>query len=258
MHEQPSQLDLGSRAPLPPRVAAPDAAYVCPMHPQVHADQPGNCPLCGMALELSQEQGPAQQPNASGDVDWALHQELRRRGTTWGIGAGAFLVGVYIATLGLANSFSHVFDELGRLWYWMAPLVVGFSVQVGLFTYARRAARAKDSAARAHAVVASGSASTVSMVACCAHHLTDVLPVVGLAGAVSVLATYQSVFLLAGVLSNVVGLVYVLRLLRRHRLFPARVSLLSRLMRIPFDRALVPVVVVAAVVFVAVVLKEIL
>ncbi|HEV2523926.1 MAG TPA: heavy metal-binding domain-containing protein [Gammaproteobacteria bacterium] len=25
--------------------------YVCPMHPEVISDKPGNCPKCGMALE---------------------------------------------------------------------------------------------------------------------------------------------------------------------------------------------------------------
>lgn len=28
----------------------PDGYYTCPMHPQVHAHEPGNCPICGMAL----------------------------------------------------------------------------------------------------------------------------------------------------------------------------------------------------------------
>jgi hypothetical protein len=206
-----------------------------------------------MALEPAGATAPS--AKAPENLDWDLHRELRRRGAAWGAAAGALLIGVYVATLGLANSFSHVFDEIGRLWYWMLPLVLGFSIQVGLFVYARRGARARDEAARAHAVIASGSASTVSMVACCAHHLTDVLPVVGLAGAVSVLATYQSVFLLLGVLSNLVGLVYVLGLLRRHRLFPARPSVLSRTMRVPFDRALIPSAIVAAAIFVIALLR---
>ena len=25
--------------------------YTCPMHPDYHSDHPGNCPICGMALE---------------------------------------------------------------------------------------------------------------------------------------------------------------------------------------------------------------
>src|ERR1700722_7644393 len=30
---------------------AQDAIYTCPMHPQIRRDQPGSCPICGMALE---------------------------------------------------------------------------------------------------------------------------------------------------------------------------------------------------------------
>jgi len=26
--------------------------YTCPMHPEVHKDKPGDCPICGMKLEL--------------------------------------------------------------------------------------------------------------------------------------------------------------------------------------------------------------
>src|SRR5512134_1156029 len=36
-------------APSPP--AAPGTIYTCPMHPQVRQPAPGNCPICGMALE---------------------------------------------------------------------------------------------------------------------------------------------------------------------------------------------------------------
>jgi Cu+-exporting ATPase len=30
---------------------APDTIWTCPMHPQIRWDHPGNCPICGMALE---------------------------------------------------------------------------------------------------------------------------------------------------------------------------------------------------------------
>jgi hypothetical protein len=29
--------------------------YICPMHPEVRSDQPGNCPKCGMRLKLESE-----------------------------------------------------------------------------------------------------------------------------------------------------------------------------------------------------------
>jgi len=41
-------------APPPNRPAAPGAdavEYTCPMHPEIVRDAPGNCPICGMALE---------------------------------------------------------------------------------------------------------------------------------------------------------------------------------------------------------------
>ena len=42
-------------APKPPGAAAPaGTVYTCPMHPQVRQVGPGNCPICGMALEPEQ------------------------------------------------------------------------------------------------------------------------------------------------------------------------------------------------------------
>jgi P-type Cu+ transporter len=35
----------------PPKPAAAGAIYTCPMHPQIRQPGPGNCPICGMALE---------------------------------------------------------------------------------------------------------------------------------------------------------------------------------------------------------------
>ena len=77
----------------------------------------------------------------------------------------------------------------------------------------------------------SGGAGVGSMAACCAHHVTDVLPLVGLAGAGLFLSTYQGLFLLLGVLSNAVGAVYLLSVLSRHGLYPAGDGLLSGLLR---------------------------
>jgi P-type Cu+ transporter len=36
---------------LPPKPAAAGTIYTCPMHPQIRQPGPGNCPICGMALE---------------------------------------------------------------------------------------------------------------------------------------------------------------------------------------------------------------
>src|ERR1039458_7641084 len=39
-----------STTPVAPSAAKP--IYTCPMHPEVQQDHPGNCPKCGMTLEL--------------------------------------------------------------------------------------------------------------------------------------------------------------------------------------------------------------
>jgi len=47
----------------PPTMPAARTEWTCPMHPQIVRDQPGSCPICGMALEprsvsLEQEENP--------------------------------------------------------------------------------------------------------------------------------------------------------------------------------------------------------
>jgi Cu+-exporting ATPase len=47
--------------PPPPDAATPGTTWTCPMHPEVVRDGPGDCPLCGMALEprtVSLDEGP--------------------------------------------------------------------------------------------------------------------------------------------------------------------------------------------------------
>ena len=34
-----------------PALSVPGEAWTCPMHPSVHADRAGDCPICGMALQ---------------------------------------------------------------------------------------------------------------------------------------------------------------------------------------------------------------
>jgi Cu+-exporting ATPase len=47
-----SERYLAPGAPqLTPRSAGGEALWTCPMHPQVVRSEPGNCPICGMALE---------------------------------------------------------------------------------------------------------------------------------------------------------------------------------------------------------------
>ena len=47
-----------------PAPAPPGAQYTCPMHPEIVTDGPGDCPICGMALEpmdVTAQQGPSEE-----------------------------------------------------------------------------------------------------------------------------------------------------------------------------------------------------
>ena len=51
--------------------------YTCPMHPEVRQENPGNCPKCGMALELM---NPVESKAAESHTDYVcpMHPEIVR------------------------------------------------------------------------------------------------------------------------------------------------------------------------------------
>jgi Cu(I)/Ag(I) efflux system membrane fusion protein len=51
--------------PDPDQTAKSGAYYTCPMHAQIHADKPGDCPICGMALVKASARPAAQQMTAA-------------------------------------------------------------------------------------------------------------------------------------------------------------------------------------------------
>jgi hypothetical protein len=63
----------------------------------------------------------------------------------------------------------------------------------------------------------SGGTSVTAMVACCLHHVTDVLPILGLSAAATFLTRYQRPFMLAGLGMNIVGIIVMLVVLYRER-----------------------------------------
>jgi len=127
--------------------------------------------------------------------------DLRRhhlvvRPVWWGVLGATSLAVVYTAFLTLLSSLQHAWEQYLLLWPWMTPLVAGFGLQIALFGYMvgyRRLAEAK--AAGTAAVAATAGISSAAMIACCLHHVTDILPVLGFSAAATFLGAYQSFFL---------------------------------------------------------------
>lgn len=128
-----------------------------------------------------------------------------------GIIASFALIGLYFLTMILLTPFNLVLLQFKEMWYWILMLAIGFGIQVGLFTFIRT--YVKNNAAT-KTVAATGTMSTGSMIACCAHHLTDVLPVIGLSAAALFMQQYQTSLLLLGIFSNLVGILLMIRIIK--------------------------------------------
>ncbi len=148
------------------------------------------------------------------------------------LGASA-LLGAYFGILTVANSLGHAVDQFLLMWPWFSVLVMGFGVQTGLYTYIRRVQKIHHVSALASkkGITATGGVSTTAMAACCAHHLSDVLPIIGLTGAALFFSDYQKIFLLLGVLSNIVGITLMLHMMQRHGLMEKDHPLFERIFR---------------------------
>lgn len=63
--------------------------------------------------------------------------------------------------------------------------------------------------------------STVSMIACCVHHVADTAPILGLAGIANVatfLTDYKIPFMLIGLVMNLIGIMVTLRIIQKTKL----------------------------------------
>lgn len=126
--------------------------------------------------------------------------------------AGSGLLGFYFLVFSLLDSLSGAWSQFRAMQYWIFPLVAGFGIQAGLYFFVRDVLKRAPTAM----VSSSGAVSAGAMVACCLHHLADVLPLLGLAAAAVFLTRYQGWFFLFAILSNLAGIIMMLRIIKKH------------------------------------------
>ena len=119
----------------------------------------------------------------------------------------------YLGIITLAQSWAHARAQLVDDRNFIAAIVLGFGTQVALYTYLR----GLHTHTAVSGVAASTGTSAAAMLACCAHHLADVLPIVGVAGAAVFLNAYKTPLLWLSIVMNLAGVVYLLRKIQRHR-----------------------------------------
>jgi cation transport ATPase len=122
------------------------------------------------------------------------------------------LLGLYLGIISVAESPAHAWQQLRQDLWSVVPITLGFGVQAGLFSHLRLNVLRRPSAALP---AAGGGTSTAAMVACCAHHVTDVLPFLGLSAAAVFLNQYRIWFMAAGIGMNLIGIAVMLKTIRK-------------------------------------------
>ena len=143
----------------------------------------------------------------------------------------AFLIGstliasFYIGILTWAQGWDYASSQFIRDRWYVIPIILGFGIQAALYSILRfRLFIPVTSTGHAGSMTpvkgvmgASGGTSATAMVACCIHHVTDVLPILGLSAAASFLTRYQRPFMLIGLAMNLIGIGVMLFVLYRER-----------------------------------------
>ena len=131
--------------------------------------------------------------------------------------AAAFYPGLIALTSGWYNAKMQFFDYR----WWLAALTAGLGVQVALYAALRKRLSGNQLRGANTSVAASGGMSTAAMAVCCSHYLAVLLPLMGLpflAAAAASLERYQTEFFAAGVFFNIVGIVLMVRQLKKNRM----------------------------------------
>lgn len=134
------------------------------------------------------------------------------RPTLFGLAGATGLLGFYLGIISWAQGWEHATAQLRLDAWFIAPIAIGFGTQIALFAYLRRL-----HAARRAGVAATAGATTVStatMLACCAHHVADVLPVIGLSGAAIFLNEIKTPLAGVSLAMNAAGIAILARQIR--------------------------------------------
>jgi hypothetical protein len=142
----------------------------------------------------------------------------------WPLGSGlAGMLGLMLLYLGIvtwAEGFDHALDLFWDDRWIVLPIIMGFGIQAALYTILRKRLFVPvsiEAGSSGKLMGASGATSTAAMVACCLHHVTDVLPILGLTAAATFLAEYRILFMLVGLGMTLLGIAVMLVILFRER-----------------------------------------
>lgn len=135
-----------------------------------------------------------------------------------GVVASLVLLAFYLAIVAVGEGRAAASRQFAQDWPFLLFLMPSFGLVIGLVVHAREAA------AR-HATAMAGTStglSATAVVACCAHLLPTLLPVLGISAAASLLAAWKEPLLVVAIATNVAVAAYIVRHVRRMKAMESR------------------------------------
>jgi hypothetical protein len=138
---------------------------------------------------------------------------------TAGLTGTLLLASIYLGIMSIAEGPKIALDLFWADRFLIGPILIGFGVQAALYVILKKQlfVPISTTAHTGKLMGASGTASTFAMIACCAHHVTDVLPILGLTAAATFLGQYRTIFLYVGLGTTLLGIAVMLAILLRER-----------------------------------------
>ena len=124
-----------------------------------------------------------------------------------GIAAALIMLGFYFVVLTFVSGWNFTRDQFSNFWYFIVSLAAGFGIQIGLFVHLKNLIKGGQGSGKVLGVT--GTTSTAAMISCCTHYLANLLPILGMAGAVTFVAQYQVQLFWVGLLFNIGGATYM-------------------------------------------------
>lgn len=125
----------------------------------------------------------------------------------YGVLASAILLGLYLLTLSLVSGWDFARNQFADYWYFITGLSAGFGTQIALYQYIKSIVHGGEGLGKVVGV--SGGTSTVAMISCCTHYLVNIIPIIGITGLASFVGQYQVELFWVGLVSNMLGIVYI-------------------------------------------------
>ncbi|KKQ67120.1 MAG: hypothetical protein US86_C0001G0047 [Candidatus Daviesbacteria bacterium GW2011_GWA2_38_24] len=138
--------------------------------------------------------------------DLSINKDILRKSLLRGIIAFSVLLSVYFLILTLISGWRFTWEQFTEFWYYILSLALGFGIQFSLYSYFKGVIKEQ---AGGQVLATTGATSTGAMISCCAHYLTNILPILGVTGIVTFISQYQVQFFWIGLFFNLLGIFYI-------------------------------------------------